>query len=116
MYNSENYNSRVTHYFPAILSAGKEWMVIYYVFDPFTGKMIRKRVKINRIKNIAERRKFARKLIIDINKRLESGWNSYLQPLDANFSLTVDGCSPLASLFCGERGIRTPGTVSRTTV
>ena len=76
MYNLEDYNSRVTHYFPAILSAGKEWEVVYYVFDLFTSKMIRKRVKVNRIKNVAERRKFARKLIIDIKKRLESGWKS----------------------------------------
>ena len=32
MPNIENYNNRVTHYFPAILAIGKEWMVVYYVF------------------------------------------------------------------------------------
>jgi len=92
MYSLENYNSRVTHYFPAILSAGKEWKVVYYVFDPFIDKMIRKRVKINRIKNVAERRKFARKLIIDINKRLESGWNPCVEASAARYFTPLVDC------------------------
>lgn len=64
---------------PAQLHTGKEWFVYYYVVNPATGKLDRKRIKLNRIKSVKERRKFANGLIHEINQKLYNGWNPYLE-------------------------------------
>lgn len=62
-------------YVPARLSEGKEWVVIWYVKDPVTNKMIRCRKKFNRIKQLTKRRASAKAFINTINERLALGWN-----------------------------------------
>ena len=62
-------------YVPARLSEGKEWVVVWYVKDPVTNKMIRCRKKFNRIKQQTKRRASARAFINTINERLALGWN-----------------------------------------
>jgi integrase len=67
-------------YLPAELkSYKKEWFVSYYVKNPQTGKLHRKKVKVNRIKNINERKKFAKKLVLEINNKLQTGWNPFIE-------------------------------------
>ena len=66
-------------YIPARLTEGKEWYVSYYVIYPPTGQMRRKRIKINRIKSATLRRKMARRLIVDINLKLDKGWNPFIE-------------------------------------
>jgi integrase len=67
-------------YYPAELKKSKSgWRIVYHVDNPTEiGKMVRKTVKINRIKCIVERRKFAQNLKREINRKLENGWNPYL--------------------------------------
>ena len=62
-------------YVPARLSEGKEWVVVWYVKDPVTNKMIRCRKKFNRIKQLTKRRASAKAFINTINERLALGWN-----------------------------------------
>lgn len=72
-------NQTLLNFRPAELHQGKEWFVFYYVLNPATEKLDRKKIKINRIKGIAERRKFANQIIQEINKKLYGGWNPYLE-------------------------------------
>ncbi len=62
-------------YVPARLSEGKEWVVVWYVKDPVTNKMVRYRKKFNRIKQLTKRRASAKAFINTINGRLALGWN-----------------------------------------
>ena len=62
-------------YVPARLSESKEWVVVWYVKDPVTNKMIRCRKKFNRIKQLTKRRASAKAFINTINERLALGWN-----------------------------------------
>jgi len=76
-------------YYPAQLYENKSGSYIgYYVFDPITEKMRRVRIKLNRIKKRADRRKYARQLIVDINQKLSSGWNPFLEQ-EAPKSFTI---------------------------
>ncbi|MDR0729297.1 MAG: site-specific integrase [Prevotellaceae bacterium] len=75
---THQHNHRIS-YIPARLTEGKEWFVSYYVIYPPTGKLRRKKVKMNRIHSITQRRIVARKLIIDINAKLYNGWNPFLE-------------------------------------
>ena len=62
-------------YIPAKISKGKEWYVYFYVADPTSGALVRVRKKINRIKNLKERLKAGRQMVISLNERLALGWN-----------------------------------------
>ena len=66
-------------YTPAELKENKIWVVEYYVLNPNTNTLERKRKRVRPIKSISERRKFAKKLILEINSRLESGWNPFFE-------------------------------------
>lgn len=72
-------NRVIIDYTPAQLSAGKEWFVYFYAKHPLIGTLKRVKVKINRIKNKIERKKFANTIIDNINKKLISGWNPFIE-------------------------------------
>lgn len=72
-------NSELITFTPAQLYEGKEWFVGYYANNPATNKLERKRIRINYINPISERRKYAKKLINDINEKLYHGWNPFLE-------------------------------------
>lgn len=72
-------NKPFVEYIPAELRENAEWRIIFYAFNPFTEKLEIKRVRVKRLKSITERRKFAKKLVLTINKRLENGWNPFLE-------------------------------------
>lgn len=63
------------------LSEGKEWFVYFYVRSPRTEKLQRVRIKVNRIHNARERRKWARKMMQAIDQRLMMGWNPLLEEI-----------------------------------
>jgi integrase len=67
------------HFHPATLHEGKRWFISFYVLHPVTGKLTRKCIKFNRIKSIPERRKQGKKVCHDINLKLASGWNPFLE-------------------------------------
>lgn len=64
-------------YIPAELRENKTWRVEYAVKNPFTGKLERKQPRVKPLKSIVERRKLGKRMVAEINKRLESGWNPF---------------------------------------
>ncbi|MBF03241.1 MAG: integrase [Flavobacterium sp.] len=62
---------------PAELSIGKQWVVIYYAKNPMSEKMERFRVYIPAMKNQKERKKLGKKMALEINNKLYSGWLPY---------------------------------------
>ena len=74
----ENELAQIVSYMPPRLYTGKEWYVGWYSYDPVLQKLRRKKIKINRIPNKYERRKYANELIIRIHEKLRSGWNPWI--------------------------------------
>jgi integrase len=77
MYISESL-SEIKKYRPATLRTGKEWFVEYYVYRPDTHTMARKKVMLDHIKKVSERRTYANGLIRRLNSELEKGWNPFI--------------------------------------
>ena len=75
----QNFIARAATYYPAELHENKECYISYYVLNPYNNRMIRRRVKVNRIKSITARRKFAREIVVAINQKLSSGWNPFIE-------------------------------------
>lgn len=71
--------SKFTDYIPAQLHEGKSWYISYYVKNPTSDDLERKRIKFNRIKSISERRRQARYVVAEINVKLKQGWNPFLE-------------------------------------
>ncbi len=65
-------------YLPPRLTEGQEWYISFSVKDPSTGKMKRFRHKINRIKNLRERRAAAKVMMAHLSEKLSLGWNPCL--------------------------------------
>ena len=71
--------SPLLDYIPPRLTEGKEWYVSFSVRHPATGKMQRFRIKVNRIKNLKERRAAARQLCARIAAQLAIGWTPFIE-------------------------------------
>lgn len=61
------------------LHVGKEWYVGFNAYDPLTHKMKRKKIKVNHIDKVTQRRKFADGLIKRLIGKLEKGWNPWIE-------------------------------------
>lgn len=73
-------NKVMVDYIPAQLhQTNNGWYIDYYVFHPGKNKLHRKQIRINKIKSVTERRKFAQRLIQKINIRLAEGWNPFIE-------------------------------------
>lgn len=78
---------------PAELRENKRWEIIYYVKDPYTDKLKRKANRVRPMKNKTERRKLAKRMILEINRKLERGWNPFLNSSEAKgFMKFTDAC------------------------
>jgi site-specific recombinase XerD len=66
-------------YYPAELKENAVWEIVYYVKNPETNKLVRKRNRVKPMAKVSERRKLAKRMISEINKRLENGWNPFFQ-------------------------------------
>ena len=69
----------LVRFYPAEICENKDWHVKFYAWNPFTRCMARVRVKVNRVKSVTERRRFARGLAREINAKLEAGWNPFVE-------------------------------------
>jgi integrase len=67
------------NYLPAQYFQAKISYVQYFVLSPTSKKLVAKRIKLNRIKSVRERKKYANKLIKEINEKLAEGWNPFLE-------------------------------------
>lgn len=67
---------------PAQYYKGKECFVAYYVTNPFDNAWVRKKIKLNHIRKASEREAYARKLVAELNYKLYSGWNPFIEALE----------------------------------
>ncbi|MDO6813838.1 tyrosine-type recombinase/integrase [Tenacibaculum soleae] len=69
-------------YIPAELKENKTWEIVYYAIDPLETdsfkRLKRKRNRVKPISNITERRKFAKRIIANLNEKLAKGWTPFL--------------------------------------
>ena len=72
-------NLSLLKYIPCTLTEGKEWYISYYCTYPDTNTLRRIRIKFNRIKNIKQRRIAAKRVIADIDTKLQQGWNPFIE-------------------------------------
>ena len=61
------------------LYVGKRWYIGFYAFDPVAGKMRIKTIKINFIEKAADRRRYANELCKRIFRKLDEGWNPWIE-------------------------------------
>ena len=61
------------------LYTGVEWYVGFMAFDPVRNQMRRKKIKVNFIEKIGERRRYADGLMKRLIKKLEDGWNPWIE-------------------------------------
>ena len=73
---------------PAEVVSKKETYVSFYVLNPYTGKLERKRVRCNHAGSKTNRLRYARLLCQAINERLFMGWNPFIEEAP-NSSTTV---------------------------
>ena len=66
-------------YTPPELYTGKEWYVGFYAHDPALGQMRRKKIKVNFIGKISERRTYSHDLIKRLSDKLRTGWNPWIE-------------------------------------
>ena len=69
----------VVDFIPASLHETKNWEIIFYARDPQSGDLRRKRIRVGGIKNKGERRIWAKQMIYSINKKLNDGWNPFIE-------------------------------------
>lgn len=76
-----------------MLHTGKEWYVGFNAFDPALGVMRRKKIKVNSIKSLTQRRRYAAALIHRLTKKLETGWNPWIESENSRaYHLFTDVC------------------------
>ena len=73
--NSDNLSTPLIDFIPAQLKENKEWNIIYYIKDPISNKLVRRRKRVPPHNRITERRKMAVRMVSTINKKLDHGWN-----------------------------------------
>ena len=86
----------ISNFLPAILREYKSgWIIEYYVENPATHVLQRKKIRLNRLvsryKSIKEARNHANKMVIAINAKLSSGWNPFFLSEDARLYVSIDG-------------------------
>ena len=80
------------HYREAKLTRGSAWFISFYCLDPLTGKLRRVRIKVNRIRNLRERRRKAENMVAAINQRLAMGWNPLAEAGASTNAATIYDC------------------------
>ena len=90
-FNSTLTLNKLRAYTPAKLTQGKvDWYISFNAFDPSSGKMKRKRIKINYIDTKRKRKEYANDLIARINAELVNGWNPWVNNTSENTYATIE--------------------------
>lgn len=77
-------------YAPAELRTPKSgWYIEFYAVDPLNGLPKRCRKKLNRVKDLAVRKAYARKLVAEINRKLEKGWSPFVEQIPQQERVTL---------------------------
>ena len=89
----KNELSQIVAYTPPRLYTGKEWYVGFNAYDPIQEKLHRKKIKLNHIEKIKERREYAAELIKRLNEKLRRGWNPWIAKEDSKgYSTFLEAC------------------------
>lgn len=64
-------------------SSNSDWYVGFYAFDPAVGKKRLKRIKINHIQGVTDRKRYASALMNRISVQLDQGWNPWIESADS---------------------------------
>lgn len=86
--NEKSKNSKIcvfVDFIPAELRTNADWIIVYYSKNPVTEKLERQRLRVPKIKNNAERLRFAKKTVVEINEKLLTGWSPFLNESGKNF-------------------------------
>lgn len=86
--NEKAKNSKIcvfVDFLPAELRQSKDWIIVYYSKNPVTEKLERQRLRVPKIKNHQERLKFAKKMVLEINQKLQTGWSPFISESIKNF-------------------------------
>ena len=71
-------DSARSHTIPTYRETKGCYFIEFYAYDPEQGKMRRKKIKLNRIKGISNRRNYARGVIKRLTDQLNHGWNPWI--------------------------------------
>lgn len=73
------------------LHTGSCWYISFYAFDPISGVMRRKRIKINSVGTASQKRRYATQVCHRLALQLESGWNPWVEAsADGSYKLFTD--------------------------
>lgn len=100
----ENY--LLTNYLPAMLKEFRSgWVIEFYVEHPETCRLVRKRIKLQRLicryRTLREARKHINGIVTALNLKLAAGWNPFMEDnicrtttvVDAEQQITTTNCS-----------------------
>ena len=91
--NRKNVKSAIfVDYRPAELKIGTQWLVVYYIKNPITQLLERKRVVVPFIRLKSERIKHGKKIANDINSKLEKGQLTFYTEISSNEFKTYHHC------------------------
>lgn len=90
MQNSEQplkHTSKVifVDYKPAELKLNKDWIIVYYAKNPVTSKLERFRLRVPVIDSKTERVKHAKRIVTEINNKLNNGWSPFFEQAGSNY-------------------------------
>lgn len=101
MQNSQTPKKRIyipgVDYSPATLQKGKnqEWRIVFYCYHPEKKRLERIRKRVKAITSSKARAIYANKIILEINRKLQEGWNPYIEQENVNafnsFKECLDG-------------------------
>ena len=82
--------SAFVDFIPAELRQNQDWIIVYYAKNPVTQLQERQRIRVPKIKNNSERLQFAKKMVVDINAKLLTGWSPFFSDSGINYKSWSD--------------------------
>lgn len=100
-------------YKPAELRINKDWLIVFYAKIPAQNDFKRFRKRVPPISPVKEREKYAKKMVVAINQKLESGWSPFYEDNNIKYK-SVKFCSDLYISYQEKEvadGIKRPDTL-----
>ena len=80
--NLSSFDSRsnsIKEWTPPTYHKGREYYIDFYAFDPFSGRLKRKKTMLGRFRSQRERNAYAKKLLEELTQKLARGWNPWVE-------------------------------------
>jgi len=91
------YSSIFVDFKPAELKLTKEWMIVYYSKNPETNKLQRFRLRVPVMDSRTERLKHAKRIVAEINTKLNNGWSPFFEQVGTNYKTFEDAIEDFLS-------------------